>query len=187
AVAGALATGVAVLGWEPALTADTEGVGAAHAWVTGSDVARRIAEATTVLGSGWMSFVVLAAALAWLLLRRRPGAGYVAFAGAGAVFADAGLKLLVDRARPVVDGPVPLAVGTSFPSGHATNAAITFGVLLLVLLPHVRRDRWAMTGGVVTLVVAAVGLSRVGLGVHHPADVVAGWALGVLWLGTSNW
>ena len=32
-------------------------------------------------------------------------------------------------------------------------------------------------------IIAGVGFSRVDLGVHYPSDVIAGWALGVIWVG----
>jgi membrane-associated phospholipid phosphatase len=88
-------------------------------------------------------------------------------------------KRLADRARPetaMVD-----AWGTSFPSGHAL--AVMAGVLafLTLLLPIVGA-RWRaplIVGGVAIVVI--VGAGRVVLNVHHPSDVVAGWALGYLW------
>ena len=57
------------------------------------------------------------------------------------------------------------------------------GVLALVtlVLPLVRRPLrvWLIVFGAV--VVLAIGLGRVVLNVHHPSDVVAGWALGYVW------
>lgn len=88
-------------------------------------------------------------------------------------------KRLADRPRPVT--AMVDAWGTAFPSGHAV--AVMAGVLaFLTLLLPVVGARWRLpliAGGV--LIVVVVGLGRVLLNVHHPSDVIAGWALGYLW------
>ncbi|MFC3503216.1 phosphatase PAP2 family protein [Micromonospora krabiensis] len=89
------------------------------------------------------------------------------------------LKLLVARNRPDLLDPVARATGYAFPSGHALNAALFAGVLLLVFLPYAggparRAALW--TGAL--LLAGLTGLSRVALGVHWTSDVVAGWLLG---------
>ena len=50
--------------------------------------------------------------------------------------------------------------------------------LLTVALPVVRRPMrgWLIALGMV--IVLAIGIGRVVLNVHHPSDVLAGWALG---------
>ncbi|MDG4806651.1 phosphatase PAP2 family protein [Micromonospora sp. WMMD1120] len=90
------------------------------------------------------------------------------------------LKLLVGRDRPELLDPVARAAGYSFPSGHALNATLAAGVLLLVLLPYAGRGlgRAALWVGAVLLTVVT-GLSRVALGVHFTSDVLGGWLLGV--------
>ncbi|MGA4728707.1 phosphatase PAP2 family protein [Micromonospora taraxaci] len=90
------------------------------------------------------------------------------------------LKLLVGRDRPELLDPVARAAGYSFPSGHALNATLAAGVLLLVLLPYVGRGAarvalWVAAG----LLTVLTGLSRVALGVHFTSDVLGGWLLGV--------
>ncbi|MBN1559754.1 phosphatase PAP2 family protein [candidate division KSB1 bacterium] len=66
----------------------------------------------------------------------------------------------------------------SFPSGHTATAAAVAGVIAFGL-----KSGWRQLG----LLVAAslIGLSRIGVGVHWPADVLAGLALGWLsaWIG----
>ncbi|MBM0276382.1 phosphatase PAP2 family protein [Micromonospora tarensis] len=90
------------------------------------------------------------------------------------------LKLLVGRDRPELLDPVARAAGYSFPSGHALNATLAAGVLLLVLLPYAGRGvaRAALWVGAVLLTVVT-GLSRIALGVHFTSDVLGGWLLGV--------
>lgn len=88
------------------------------------------------------------------------------------------IKVLVARARPVVEDALTHAPGYSFPSGHAANTAAAATTLTILLWPALRRrGRVAMVTGatVVTLVTA---VDRVMLGVHYPSDVVAGVALG---------
>jgi undecaprenyl-diphosphatase len=88
-------------------------------------------------------------------------------------------KYLAGRPRPAT----ALAYGssTSFPSGHALGVTVGVLALLTVLWPHLRsrlRLVLAVIGGALILV---VGLARVVLNVHHPSDVLAGWALGYLY------
>jgi membrane-associated phospholipid phosphatase len=84
-------------------------------------------------------------------------------------------KELVDRARPAHAGvDVSPAVSTpgdpSFPSGH-TMTAFAAAVVVGAFYP---RLRWLLLG-----LATLVGLSRVYLGVHFLADVLAGAAAGV--------
>lgn len=88
------------------------------------------------------------------------------------------VKVLVARARPVVEDALTHAPGYSFPSGHAANAAAASTTLVILLWPALGRRGRAVavaTAALVTLVTAA---DRVLLGVHYPSDVTAGVALG---------
>jgi undecaprenyl-diphosphatase len=82
------------------------------------------------------------------------------------------VKALVKRQRPAEDvtHPHQLRVPrtSSFPSGHATAGACA-AELLAADLGH-RRAWWMLA--------ILVGWSRVHVGVHHPSDVLAGWAIG---------
>jgi membrane-associated phospholipid phosphatase len=71
----------------------------------------------------------------------------------------------------VVGTPVP---GYSLPSGHATFA---MGVAAS-LWPVAQRMRWGLAAWVLL-----VGVSRINLGVHFPADVLAGFLLALTVVG----
>lgn len=89
------------------------------------------------------------------------------------------LKLLVGRPRPEVPTPLTQAVGLAFPSGHALNAALAAGVLLVVFRPRAGRYAKRCAVWATALLLAVVtGFSRVALGVHWSSDVLAGWLLG---------
>jgi membrane-associated phospholipid phosphatase len=85
-------------------------------------------------------------------------------------------KFLADRPRPAT--ALVHALSTSFPSGHALGVMVAVLALLTLAWPrlHPRLREWWVVAGV--LVVVAIGVGRVVLNVHHPSDVLAGWALG---------
>ena len=106
------------------------------------------------------------------------------FGGAGLGFA---LKEIVGRARPVLPDPVSAAPGLSFPSGHALGATIGCCLLLLVTLRFLGRRGRVAAAVAAALIVSTVALARVVLGVHFVSDVLAGIALGVVWVAVTTW
>lgn len=95
------------------------------------------------------------------------------------------IKLLVQRARPVVEDALTRAPGYSFPSGHATNTASAGLVLVILLWPLLRRRGRTVLVALVTAAVLLTGLDRVLLGAHYPSDVVAGFVIGAAMVGAS--
>lgn len=182
-----LVLALVVVGWEPLLTFDREAVRFLQGVVAGSDLLLTTTRAVTFMGGGEVSFVLLTSTGLWFAIRRaRRAAAFVVASGIGVLIFDEGIKALVGRLRPVPDVPIAVAVGPSFPSGHALNATITYTVLLLVVLP-VLSPRSRLVASLVTVaIVVLVGLTRPALGVHYPSDVVAAWGLGIVWVGITN-
>lgn len=99
--------------------------------------------------------------------------------GAGGI--DFIMKALMERARPSGLIPATIETSSSFPSGHATFSLALYGFLTYFLCKHY--PKYAplfITLG--SLLVLAIGFSRLYLGVHFPSDVLAGFSLGGLWL-----
>jgi membrane-associated phospholipid phosphatase len=70
------------------------------------------------------------------------------------------------------------ADGHGFPSGHAMGSTIAYTLLAITLDVGRRRHRYALAAAVIVV----VSLSRVLLGVHYLVDVVAGIALGLVFV-----
>jgi undecaprenyl-diphosphatase len=174
------------LQWAPLESVDRGAADRLNSLVAGHPAAVSIIKAVTWLGSGGVLWTLTMAAALLLALRRRWRLTiYLLVAGAGELVLDPVLKALVGRLRPVVPHPIAYGTGDSFPSGHALGSIVCYGALLLVFLPAARGPwRRALTIGIVTLI-AAIGISRLLLGVHYLSDVLGGWALGVAWLGLT--
>jgi membrane-associated phospholipid phosphatase len=95
-------------------------------------------------------------------------------------FVTAAAKGLANRPRP----PTMLVAisQTSFPSGHALETTASLLALLAVVLPLMSATKGRIALTVSALVLVVVGISRVALNVHYPSDVLAGWALGYLYV-----
>jgi membrane-associated phospholipid phosphatase len=100
-------------------------------------------------------------------------------------FVTAAAKGLADRPRPVT--ALVTVPETSFPSGHALEAMAGALALLTVVLPLLGGSARRLAVGAAALWVLTVGTARVALNVHHPSDVLAGWALGYLYFLLCLW
>lgn len=129
--------------------------------------------ALTVLGDS--DFVAVAAAFATLVLvaaQRTREAIIFAACIFGAAMLSTELKMLFERVRPT-------GRPGSFPSGHATLAmALYVSLAFLATCERGRRGLARLAFVLAFSVAAAVGVSRLYLGVHWLSDVLAGEALG---------
>jgi undecaprenyl-diphosphatase len=108
----------------------------------------------------------------------------MAIAMIGAALLDVALKHAFRRPRPAPFFGVPLPLSASFPSGHALASFCFFGVLA-ALLAHRTRSYWraALVWLAAAALIAAIGFSRIYLGVHYPTDVIAGYLAAAIWVG----
>ncbi len=159
---------------------------AAGLWLSGSNTSVFLKLHTLMLQLGgpiWANLTMLGdAAVTPLFLvvfiRRRPDLLWAAVIGSLLAYGFShGLKPLINEARPpaVLDIVVvgPRLLHGSFPSGHATTIFMLAGLLILGLPV---RSRLFQLG--IVLAATTVGLSRIGVGVHWPVDILIGGADG---------
>jgi undecaprenyl-diphosphatase len=143
----------------------------------------RVVKAVTWLGGvAWLTLVAVAGTVFAATRRQSRLALFIAVTCLGGAIVNSLVKLAVARPRPAVDHPIATALGKSFPSGHAMSSTVVYGALLVAFLPAVpRRYRPAVVISV-TVIVLAIGSSRLVLGVHFLSDVLGGFVLGLAWL-----
>ncbi|WP_110689401.1 bifunctional DedA family/phosphatase PAP2 family protein [Salinicola endophyticus] len=138
--------------------------------------------AITELGDGFVTTSLTIAVAAWLLLRRAwHGALYWLAAVGGAALFTPVIKAMVHWPRPTA-GLYSGWEAFSFPSGHATINTVLYGFLAYLVargLPA-RQRGWVI--GAAMMTVMWIALSRLYLGAHWLADVLAGMAIGTAWV-----
>lgn len=105
----------------------------------------------------------------------------------GSLLLNIVLKLIFQRARPILHRIAEAeASGYSFPSGHSMAAFTLYGVLCFLLWKHARsalsRTLLIVLG---SIMIVAIGVSRIYLGVHYPSDIVGAYLVSGTWLAVS--
>ncbi|MVU78307.1 phosphatase PAP2 family protein [Nocardia sp. ET3-3] len=146
-----------------------------------------VMRALTEVGNPPVLAALTAAAMVVVMVRGRSLAPVVlgAFAFGGYLMMVVTVKLAVERPRPPLPERAIAANGSSFPSGHAAGVAAVALVSVWLITREGPKRRWirAIAWTTAFVLIAAVGFSRVYLGVHYPSDIVAGWVLGAGWAG----
>lgn len=154
-----------------------------HGWFGGSGFGVFTA-ISAVGGSLGSALLVALIALGLVLHRRWRSAALLITAVAGGALVNQVVKDIVARPRPHLFRGALHASGYSFPSGHAMNAMIVFGVCIQLSWIFTHRREVVRSVAFIALVLAAlIGLSRIVFGVHYPTDVFGGFMLGIVWVG----
>jgi undecaprenyl-diphosphatase len=143
---------------------------------------------TALGGFTVLTLVSLATLFALLSLGRRRQALVFGASVLGAQLLADAIKLLAARPRPDVVTHLDIVYSNSFPSGHAMMSPVVYLTLAGVLAAGQRRPRAkSLLIACAAVLVAAIGVTRVYLGVHWPTDVLGGWSLGCLISVCATW
>jgi membrane-associated phospholipid phosphatase len=99
----------------------------------------------------------------------------------GGVILSYGLKIVFSKSRPNLWQSPIKETSFSYPSGHALGSTILYGFLAYILATRYPQLSLLIYAFAV-LLIAAIGLSRLYLGVHWPTDIIAGYSIGFLWV-----
>lgn len=147
-----------------------------------------VARVLSAIGSQKVLAPVAAVAAVLLVGRRRiVPAVFLALAWGGAILLYTLAKDAVLRPRPPESIRLMRVGASSFPSGHATQSLATLvaiAALAAVVIAHARAPAGIALG---LGLAAAIGWSRVYLGVHWTTDVMAGWLIGAAWVSAVLW
>jgi len=144
----------------------------------------RVFSFVTILGNTFVIIGITGIIGAFLFFSKKHYGAYVsglATAVMGASGTNYLMKTLIERARPGELFSYTVETSFSFPSGHATLAMALYGFFAFILCKLYPKNTVVIIT-LATLVILAIGFSRLYLGVHFPSDVFAGYILGGLWL-----
>ncbi len=154
----------------------------AHKW-TSPRLTLAMATLSQIGSALFLAIATALLALRFMVMRWRRAAVWLVLAMIGAGVLDITLKLAFHRARPQpFFGMAPHSY--SFPSGHALASFCFYGVLAGLLTRRIQnRLARVLLWTFAALLIAAIGFSRIYLGVHYPTDVMAGYLAAAVWVG----
>jgi undecaprenyl-diphosphatase len=146
----------------------------------GTERGETIFSAISLLGGPVLTALLATAAVVLLARRDWRHLAVLGVTCGGGAFLNGVLKLVFRRERPSFASEFN-ATSWSFPSGHAMDSLIAYGLLAYWLASRFPRARRPAIVAFVALV-GTIGYARIYLGVHYLSDVLAGYSAGFIWL-----
>ena len=92
------------------------------------------------------------------------------------------LKRILQRPRPT-EYRIIEETGYSFPSGHSMISMAFYGYLIYLIYRYVKNKyiKWSSIA-ILSILICAIGVSRIYLGVHYTSDVLGGFFISISYL-----
>jgi membrane-associated phospholipid phosphatase len=148
--------------------------------VHGTETGESIFSVVSLFGSEIIGALLVAAGVVLLVRRDWRHLVMLGVTCGGGAALNVALKDQFQRVRPTFADEFRVT-DWSFPSGHAMDSLIGYGLIAYWIARQFPRARWPVATAAAAVVVA-IGFSRIYLGVHYLSDIVAGYTAGLIWL-----
>lgn len=131
---------------------------------------------------GGITWLLFFATILFIILKNKKLGGFIYLN----LFLSGGLNQLLKR---IVQRPRPTEYrlidesGYSFPSGHSMVSAAFYGLLIYIIYNKVKNKylKYSLIT-LLSILIVAIGVSRIYLGVHYTSDVLAGFLISICYL-----
>lgn len=139
-----------------------------------------IAKAITNFG-GAIYLISIAIILFFVIKNKKIGLSIFSNLGIAAIL-NFLLKNILQRPRPTEYRLIQES-GYSFPSGHSMVSMAFYGFLIYLIYKKVKNKKvkWSLIC-ILSILIVAIGISRIYLGVHYTSDVLAGFLVAIFYL-----
>jgi undecaprenyl-diphosphatase len=146
-------------------------------------------KALSFVGNTWPVIIIsiLLLSLIYKLYRKRDEVILFIIVSLGSTGINQLFKYSFKRERPLFE-PLVTESGYSYPSGHSMAALTLYGIVTFLFWRHIK-SALGRTLLVIfsTVMILAIGTSRVYLRVHFPSDVLGAYLLSGFWLFLTIW
>ena len=145
-----------------------------------SDFATPIAKAITNFGG--VIFVITLSILLYILIKNKKIGLSIIINLFIATLLNQLLKAILQRPRPT-EFRIIEEKGYSFPSGHSMVSMAFYGYLIYLIYKYIK-NKYIKYGLILllSLLICAIGVSRIYLGVHYTSDVFGGFCIAISYL-----
>ena len=152
-----------------------------------SNVSKLISDFTTnimklITNFGSVLGLAIMCILLMIFIKNKKYGLYAFLNAVGVGFLNLILKIIFQRPRPNILQIINES-GYSFPSGHSMASMAFYGLLIYYIYKKVENKKIRRILILLfSILILAVGISRIYLGVHYPSDVICGYIISLAYL-----
>lgn len=146
-----------------------------------SDFMTFIMKAITRFGDA--ETLILIAIICLIFIRNKKIGGSIAINLASVGLINYVLKKIIQRPRPPLEFRMVEESSFSFPSGHAMASMAFYGLIVYFINKNMKNEKLKKIISIsLSILIFLIGISRIYLGVHYASDVIAGFAISIVYL-----
>ena len=146
-----------------------------------SDFMTFIMKAITRFGDA--ETLILIAIICLIFIKSKKISGSIAINLASVGLMNYILKKIIQRPRPPLEFRMVEESSFSFPSGHAMASMAFYGLIIYFINKNMKNKKLKNVICIIlSVLIFLIGMSRIYLGVHYASDVIAGFAISIVYL-----
>lgn len=132
---------------------------------------------------GDAEMLILIAIICLIFIKNKKIGGSIAINLASVGLINHILKEIIQRPRPPIELRMVEESSFSFPSGHAMASMAFYGLIIYFISKNMKNNKLKKVICIIlSILIFLIGTSRIYLGVHYATDVLAGFAISIVYL-----